>query len=228
MEDSQWRFDRKSVRQQLYIGIPMSLQFGITASGTMVMQTAINQFGSIAITGFTAASRVQNLLTQGMMAIGQTMAAYSGQNFGKKDIGRIHQGTKDAMKISVVYTIVVGTAGILLLPHLMKLFFDSSVDIAPYLPWAKPYFYMCVATYITLCMIFIYRNTMQECGFGFVAMTLGIMELAARFATASLSMHFKSYYLAAAADPTAWLTTGLFAFILYLNSRRKMSVFKTD
>lgn len=221
-ERSQWRFDKKSVRQQLYIGIPMSLQFGITASGTIVMQTAINQFGSVAITGFTAASKVQNLLTQGMMAIGQTMAAYSGQNYGKKDLDRIHQGTKDAMKISVVYTVVVGTVGIILLPHLMKLFFDSSVDIAPYLPWAKPYFYMCVATYITLCMIFIYRNTMQGCGFGFVAMTLGLMELAARFATASLSMHLKSYYLAAAADPAAWLTTGIFAFCLYLNSKNKM------
>ena len=217
-----WRFHRESVTKQLYIGLPMAIQFGITASGTMVMQTAINKFGSVAVTGFTAASKVQNLLTQGMMAIGQTTAAFAGQNYGKGDLTRVHQGTKDAMKISVVYSLAVGAIGIPLLPNLMKLFFDAGVDIAPYLPWAKPYFYMCVATYIGLCMIFVYRNTMQGCGYGFVAMTLGIMELVARLVTAGLSIRLHSYILAAAADPTAWAATGIFAFGLYLYLRRRM------
>lgn len=217
-----WRFHKESVKKQLYIGLPMSLQFGITASGTMVVQTAINKFGSIAVTGFTAASKVQGLLSQGMMAIGQTTASYAGQNYGKKDLVRIHQGTKDAMKIGVVYSLAVGAAGIPLLPILMKLFFDGSVDIAPYLPWAKPYFYMCVANYIPLCMIFIYRNTVQGCGFGMISMTLGIMELLARLATAGISIFTHSYTLAAAADPAAWFSTGFFAFGLYLVLRKKM------
>lgn len=219
---SHWHFHKESVKKQLNIGVPMALQFGITASGTMVMQTAINQFGSVAVTGFTAASKVQNLLTQGMMALGQTMAAYSGQNYGKFDLNRIHQGTKDAMKISVIYSVVIGIAGVLLLPHMMKLFFDTGTDITPYLPWAKPYYYLCAAAYLALCMIFIYRNTMQGCGYGFVAMTLGIMELAARLIAAVLSMYLHSYVLAAAADSIAWVMTGIFAFGLYLHLRKKM------
>ena len=217
-----WKFHRESVTKQLSIGVPMALQFGITASGTMVMQTAVNKFGSVAVTGFTAASKVQNLLTQGMMAIGQTVASFAGQNYGKRDIARVHQGTKDAMKISAVYCVVVGAVGIPLLPYLMKLFFDSGVDITGYLPWARPYFYMCVATYITLCMIFVYRNAMQGCGFGFIAMSLGVMELIARLVTAGFSICFHSYFLAAAADPAAWLSTGFFAFGLYLHLRKRM------
>ncbi|MBR1744179.1 MAG: MATE family efflux transporter, partial [Lachnospiraceae bacterium] len=109
-----------------------------------------------------------------------------------------------------------------LLPHLMKLFFDGGVDITPYLPYAKPYFYMCVACYIPLCMIFIYRNTIQGCGFGFISMTLGIMELVSRLATAGISIYTHSYTLAAAADATAWFCTGFFAFGLYLLLRKKM------
>ncbi len=219
---SHWHFKKEFVRKQLGIGVPMSLQFGITASGTMVMQTAINKFGSVAVTGFTAASKVQGLLTQGMMAIGQTCAAFAGQNFGKRDIARVHQGTKDAMKISVVYSIVTGAIGIPLLPFLMGIFFDGDVDITPYMPYAKEYFYMCVATYLTLCMIFIYRNTLQGCGFGFVAMSLGGVELVTRLIAAGLSMYLGSYTLAAAADPGTWLVTGIFAFILYLSMRKKM------
>lgn len=216
-----WRFDKNSVNKQLRIGVPMSLQFGITASGTMVMQTAVNSFGSLAVKGFTAASKVQNLLTQGFMSIGQTMAAYSGQNFGKGELERVHQGTKDAMKLSFMYTIVVGVLGVMLLPRLMRLFFEADVDIVPFLPWAKPYFYMCVCTYIGLAMIFIYRNTLQGCGYGLTAMTLGLVELVARLSTAGLSMKTKIYYLAAASDPAAWATAGIVAMCLYLHVRRK-------
>ena len=222
-EKSHWRIDRSSIQKQLYIGIPMSLQFGITASGTMVMQTAINQFGSVAVTGFTAASKVQNLLTQGMMSIGQTMAAYSGQNFGKRRLDRIDEGNRQAIKISVVYSLLVGVLGVLLLPHLMRLFFDAKVDISPFLPWAKPYFYMCVAAYLFLCMIFIYRNVLQGCGFGFVAMLLGMMELLARLVTAGLSISTHNYLLAAAADPAAWTATGIFAWLLFVRERKKMT-----
>lgn len=218
-----WHFHKESIRKQLNIGIPMSLQFGITASGTMVMQTAINQFGSIAVTGFTAANKVSGLLTQGMMALGQTSASYAGQNYGKGDIDRIHQGTKDAMKIGSIYSIIAASVGILLLPHLMRLFFDSNVDITPYLPWSKPYFYMCAAAYIPLCMIFIYRNTLQSCGYSFVAMTLGVMELFARLAAAFLSIRCHNYILAVSADADAWITTGFFAFFLYLHLRKKMT-----
>ena len=75
-----WRLHGQESRNQLAMGIPMALQFAITASGTMVMQSAINLFGSDAVASFTAASKVQNLVTQGMMAMGQTMATYSGQN----------------------------------------------------------------------------------------------------------------------------------------------------
>ncbi|MBO6108169.1 MAG: MATE family efflux transporter [Eubacterium sp.] len=217
-----WRFKRECVRKQLGIGVPMALQFGITASGTMVMQTAVNQFGSMAVTGFTAAGKVQNLLTSGMMSIGQTCTAYAGQNFGKRDLERVHQGTKDAMKISLVYSVAAGAICIPLLPNLMQIFFESGVDITPYLEWARPYIYMCVVTYIGLCMIFVYRHTVQGCGYGFVSMLLGFMELAARLATAGLSMYLGSYYLAAAADPAAWASTGIFAFVLYLIVRKRM------
>lgn len=225
-EKKHWRLNRKYTRRQLGIGIPMSLQFGITASGTMVMQTAINVYGSVAVTGFTAASKVQNLMTQGMMAIGQTMASYSGQNYGHHDLDRVHEGTVAAIKISVVYSIIFGILCVLILPFLIRLFFDSNVDISEYMPYARVYCYECVIFYIPLSMIFIYRNTMQGCGYGMTAMMLGIVELIARliFAFGSMSVgRFNAdlgFALAAGADPFAWFTAGVISLILYQRVRR--------
>lgn len=201
---------------QLNIGVPMALQFGITASGTMVMQAAINIYGSVAVGGFTAASKVVNLMTTGMSAIGQTMAAYVGQNYGYGDLDRVHQGTKAAMLIGTVYCIINGVLSVVLLPLLIRLFFDSGTDISVYLPYAKIYCYESAVFYIPLAMIFVYRNAMQGCGYGKTTMALGVMELLARLFSAFLSIHLKSYALAAGGDAIAWLTAGLLAFFLYL------------
>lgn len=107
-----WKLHGKESRHQLAMGIPMALQFAITASGTMVMQSAINLFGSTAVAAFTAANKVQNLVTQGMIAMGQTMATYSGQNFGKGDIPRIRQGVKAALQACIVYSIGAAILGV--------------------------------------------------------------------------------------------------------------------
>ena len=72
-EKRHWRFHKGDTRYQLATGIPMALQFAITSSGTMVMQSAINLFGSEAVAAYTAAGKIHGLLTQGMVAMGQTM-----------------------------------------------------------------------------------------------------------------------------------------------------------
>ena len=139
-----WKLHGRGEPQPAGYGIPMALQFAITASGTMVMQSAINLFGSVAVASFTAASKVQNLVTQGMMAMGQTMATYSGQNFGKGDIKRIRQGVKAALEASVVYALAAAVLVCILLKPALGLFFTGDVDMNSMLPWAKTYIYMSV------------------------------------------------------------------------------------
>lgn len=105
-ERTQWRLSASDTAYQMRMGIPMALQFSITASGAMVMQAAINLFGSVAVAAFTAASKVQNLVTQGMMSMGQTMASYGGQNYGKGDYHRLEKGVRSALLISVIYSLL--------------------------------------------------------------------------------------------------------------------------
>ena len=211
-----WRLHGQESRNQLAMGIPMALQFAITASGTMVMQSAINLFGSDAVASFTAASKVQNLVTQGMMAMGQTMATYSGQNFGKGDIKRIRQGVKASLEASVVYALAAAVLVCILLKPALGLFFTGNVDMNSMLPWAKTYIYMSVIFYIPLSSIFVFRNTMQGCGYGFLPMMGGVSELVARLVVAMISMAVGSYALACFCDPAAWVTAAVFTGVSYL------------
>ena len=211
-----WRLHGWDTKRQMAMGIPMSLQFAITASGTMVMQSAINLFGSDAVASLTAACKLQNLVTQAMGAMGQTMAAYSGQNFGKGDIKRIKQGVKASLLVSVVYAVAAGILVCLLLKPALGIFFTGNVDMDAMMPWAKTYLYMCATFYIPLSVIFVFRNTMQGCGYGFLPMMGGVSEFVARLVVAIIAIHLVSYPLACFCDPAAWVAAAVFTGISYI------------
>ena len=211
-----WKPDGNIIRQQLKLGIPMAIQYSITASGTVIMQSALNTFDSVAVGAITAASKFQGVITQGMFTVGQTMAAFVGQNYGARNMKRIKQGVSAAMKIFVIYSIISAIIAIVALPHTLWIFFDSEVDVSVYIPWATTYITECAVCYFFLSMIFIYRNTIQSVGYAGVATLLGFVELGARMVTSFYSISVHNYNIAIASDPFAWITAGIAGLIITL------------
>ena len=76
----------------LSLGIPMAVNYSITAVGTMILQSAINVFGSSVVAAYTAASKVINLTTQTMPSLGTTAATFCGHNLGAGKMDRIFKG----------------------------------------------------------------------------------------------------------------------------------------
>ncbi len=209
-----WKIDPEIIRQQLRLGIPMAIQYGITASGTVIMQSAFNYFDSVAVTAITAASKFQGIITMGMFSVGQTMAAYAGQNYGARDMKRIRDGVKAALKLYIVYSVIAGVVAVLAVPHILWVFFDTEVDVSIYIPWAMPYIIECAVCYFFLAMIFIYRHTIQSVGFASIAMILGFVELGARMITSFYSISVHNYYIAVASDPLAWMAAGIAGMVI--------------
>ena len=209
-----WKLNPQIIKEQLRLGIPMAVQYGITASGTVIMQSAFNTFDSIAVGAITASSKFQSLITQGMFTIGQTMAAYVGQNYGARNMPRIKDGVRSALKIYIIYSIVAALFAIFVVPHLLWIFFDADVDVSVYIPWARTYIIECAFCYYFLAMIFIFRNTIQSVGYATLAMILGFVELTARICTSFYSIHIHNYYIAVASDLLAWIMAGVGGLII--------------
>lgn len=219
---AQWRLRKDQVSYQLAMGLPMALQFAITASGTMIMQSSINLFGSTAVAAYTAANKIQNLFTQAMTAMGTTMATFCGQNWGSHTIDRIRRGFLTACAIMVVYSIVVAFLLTLLLTQMLGLFFDAGTDLSQLLPWAETYIHISVLFFVPLSLIFICRNSLQGCGYARLAMISGVVELLARWIMAVIAKQAHSYVLSVAGDPAAWLTAGIYGVVVCLFTYRRM------
>ncbi len=216
-----WHLTRSDTNFQIRVGLPMAIQYAITASGTMIMQAAINMFGSAAVASISAANKAVSLFTQIFPAMGQTMAAYTAQNYGKGDIDRVKKGTRQA----VIATTLMGAAAsvivVLTIKPLMGVFFSGEVDMDAMLTLAKPYVYACAVCFTPLGMIFIYRNVMQACGQALLPVMGGVAELLCRVGCAAAAIVMHNYYAAAFCDPAAWLGAGPYFLIAYMVSMKK-------
>lgn len=218
------KLDSHCIRNQLNIGLPMALQFSITAVGTIMVQTALNLFGSVIVASYTAANKAVQLATLPYGALGATMATYSAQNRGINDIDRIKKGVKVASIMNIVYSVLIYGVALLTLAPLMKLFIDASsgVDFEEILGYGKIYAVISGTCFAPLGQIFIFRNAMQGCGFSFAAMLGGIVELISRWIIASVATHLNSFRGVCAADPVTWLVTAIFLMVAYWLTVRKM------
>ncbi|MGX8686320.1 MAG: MATE family efflux transporter [bacterium] len=221
-EASMFLPDMAVCREQLRSGLPMALIYVITASGTIIMQSAVNLFGAGAVAGYTAASKIHMFLTQGYFSMGQAMSAYAGQNYGSGDLARIRKGTRAACLILLVYTALSFTLSNTLLPVLLPFFFDPGTDISQFLVWAGTYIRINTAFYLFLGAIFVFRSVIQGVGRAETALAVGFAELAGRILMARASMRAGSYRMAVAADGAAWLCGALTALLLYFLVIRKL------
>ncbi len=217
--------DSHCIRNQLNIGIPMALQFSITAVGTIMVQSALNKFGSVVVGSYTAANKACNLATLPYSALGVTMATYAAQNRGVNDIDRIKKGVRVSNIMSAVYSIAIYAVALWTLSPLMKLFIDTKSLAVPFeeiYSYGRIYMIISGTCFIPLGAIFIYRNAMQGCGFSMSAMMGGVVELISRAIIASVASARMSFEGVCAADPLTWLVTGIYFFITYSFVLRKM------
>lgn len=208
-----FRPDTCCVRRQLGIGIPMALQFSITAVGTILVQAALNLLGSTVVASYSVSCKVEQLVTQPIFSMGITMATYCAQNKGVDDLDRIRSGVKVANVMSAVYSVIIYLVLLPILPYAIRLFVTE--DISLVYGYARTYILICGAFFIPLGMIFIFRNALQGCGFGFMPMMGGVVELVSRSAVAFMAAYFLSYEGVCFANALAWLTAGVFLWIAY-------------
>lgn len=212
-------FDTASVWRMLSIGIPMALNYSITAIGTMVFQSAINRFGSDVVAAFTAASKVNAIATQTMPTLGTAMSTYCGQNLGAGNHERIFRGMKDAFILSFVSAVLAAAICCAAGPFMIGWFISSPSETT--IGYGMQYLYSVSAFMLPLAWIFIYRNGMQGLGQSLVPMLSGVIELVCRYIVILIAAKPFGYPGVCFADPVTWLITGVILLITYLHWKRK-------
>jgi Na+-driven multidrug efflux pump len=214
-------FSSKSIFKLIGMGAPMGLQFSITAIGSMMVQVALNGLGPIYIAAFTAAGKIQNIITQPFPSLGASMASYVGQNTGAGRMDRVKEGVKADLIITIICSVVSMVAVLIFGDILVKLFINENSAVV--IDKAKVYFYVVAGFYPALGLIFVYRNCLQGLGYGLLPMLGGIFELFARGLIVILLAKPFGYLGICFANPVAWVSALIPLIPAYYYRMKKLS-----
>ena len=199
--------------QHLAIGVPMALQYSITAIGMMVQQTALNKLGTQIVTAYTAASKVDNLAQQSLAALGTAVATYSGQNYGAGKFVRIRKGVTESMLMGAVCSVVSLVFVVVCAKPLTMLFVkDASEEI---LALSKEFLLWQGVFYVALAAIFVYRNALQGIGRSALTMIAGATELVMRSLASIFLAKWYGFTGICFSSPSAWVGADVFLLIAY-------------
>lgn len=219
------RYSGALAKTLLSIGVPMGLQFSITAIGSIMLQSANNALGTACVAAFTAGIRIKMFFMCPFESLGIAMATFTGQNYGAGKPNRVWQGVKASSLMMMIYwvftfVVLMGSSRLLVL-----LFLEAGEqDIVSK---AVLFLHVSVTFFPVLGLLCILRYTIQGAGYTNLAMLSGVSEMIARILVSVVAVPVWGYLAVCFGDSTAWIFADAFlipAFIYVYWHIKKMQV----
>lgn len=220
IQGTEWSPDRHLMGTLCGMGIPMGLQYSITAIGSVILQSATNTLGSVAVASVTAASRVNGFLASPFDALGSTMATYGGQNVGAGKLDRLGKGLRACVFLGAVYSVFALLVTCCFGDVLATLFVDpKETEIIRYV---KRFMICATACFFPLALVNIIRFLIQGMGFPYFAILSGVFEMIARAVSGVVMVPMFGFWGVCFGSPSAWILADLFLIPAYIYVRKKL------
>ena len=213
--------DRRFITNLCMNGVPMGLQYSITAIGSTILQAAVNTLGSTYVAAMTAGSKMFNFTCCPFDALGSTMATYAGQNVGAAKIKRLGQGVRSAMIIGSVYSVLSLIALYFTTDYIALLFVNASETTI--IALTRQFILASACFYIPLTGVNVVRFCIQGMGFSVFAISAGILEMIGRAFAAIILIPSIGFMGACLASPIAWIAADAFLFPAFIHCARKLN-----
>ncbi len=221
LQAADFRVDRPILLAQLRTGIPMALQFVITAAGILVRQAATNTLGTDSVAGYATGERIESFITLPIFMTGIVVATYAAQNLGANRMDRVRSGVRSCMRFLAAYGFFACAVALLFCEFITRIFFGNpSAAVTDYV-----FRYLVVTTpfFLALSMILVYRNALQGLDHQIVPFLGGVLELIGRGAFAFPLLAWFGYEGIAATNILAWVSAAILDYVYYLRVIRPVA-----
>ena len=208
MEKDEKKIDRHLIGRLCGMGIPMGLQYSITAIGSVILQASVNTLGSMAVAAVAAGSKVTLFFCCPFDALGGTMATYAGQNVGAGKLDRIKAGLKSSSIIGCIYAVIAFLILVFFSDKIALLFMDAGETET--IRQVSMFLIANSAFYIPLVFVNVVRFTIQGMGYSLLAILAGVCEMIARALVGFALVPIFGYIIICFASPLAWLMADAF------------------
>lgn len=215
IQKKEWQADMHMMSVLCGMGVPMGLQYSITAIGSVILQSATNTLGSGAVAAVTAGGRIGNFMACPFDALGSTMATYGGQNVGAGRLERIGKGLKSCILLGAAYSVVALCIILLFGGQLATLFVEQ--DEVEIISNVKLFLLLNVSFYFPLALVNIIRFLIQGMGFPKFAILAGVFEMIARAIAGFALVPMLGFTGSCLGSPIAWVLADAFLIPAYFH-----------
>lgn len=169
--------DLKSISNILKFGITSTVQNSFSAVSMMYIQSVINGFGVNVISAFSAAYKIETILTVPAVSLGSSLGVYVGQNKGRGNTKKIVEGLHIAVFLSLILFLLVNLIVWLLGGNMLQLVVGNEKEVVYY---GELYLKIISLFYFFLTMLYLLTNFLRSAGEVIYPVFNTILELTSR------------------------------------------------
>ena len=219
--------ERPEIRMDMFrkligLGMPLAFQVVVIAAGGLVLQNAVNRYGSAFVAGYTASNKMFGVLESAGIAFGYGIISYTAQNLGAGKTERIPEGIRAGLLFSVIVSGTISACMLVFGKQILSLFIDQSSPDAPEI-LNIAYSYLCymAGALFMLYMLHLYKSALQGLGYTVISMISGIIELIIRVAAILIFPYFIGSSGIFAAEISAWIGAAVYLMFMYYRRYRQ-------
>ena len=209
----QLRFHFEPFKAIMIIGIPTALQSVMYSFSNIVIQAAINSFGTNAVAAWTAYGKMDILFWMTLTAMSQALTTFTGQNYGAGKYDRLKQGVRVSMAMTAGFTVVISAVMVLLARPILS-FFTPDPDVLEIGVGMVQFLAPCYITYILVELL---PGAIRGAGKSMVPMLISVFGVCGLrllwLFTAVPAYH--TIEMVEASYPITWVVTSVSILIYY-------------
>jgi len=219
--------DKVEFREIFRLGLPSSIQQGLTSFSNVFVMTYVNAFGADCTSGWGAYNKLDMFLMVPVMALAQASTTFVGQNWGARQFGRAKRGVRYGLLMSMVCLVTLAVMVLIFANPLLHMITKNPAEIA----YGERFIRIITPFYVTICFNQMYAGALRGIGsaktpmFIFLGSFVAFRQLYLAFTNLLVSWNVVAelsdphFFLMSLAFPMGWMLASALLIIFYRRSK---------
>ena len=201
-------------------GMSMGLMYAIVSVGSVILQGAVNSFGTSTITAHTAARKIDDIFMLPLGTIALASSTFASQNFGAGKMDRVKKGIKYSIFIALGWSAFSVIVAVLFRRPMIRALTGTSDPAV--IATASKYIVWNISFFFVLSFLLVLRSSLQGVGRKLVPVTGSAVEFALKIVAAAVFAPKLGYFGICISEPVIWIACAAIVIADYMLFTRRI------
>lgn len=201
-------------------GMSMGLMYAIVSVGSVILQGAVNSFGTTTITAHTAARKIDDIFMLPLGTIALASSTFASQNFGAGKMNRVKKGIKYSIFIALGWSAFSVIVAVLFRRPMIRALTGTSDPAV--IATASKYIVWNISFFFVLSFLLVLRSSLQGVGRKLVPVTGSAVEFALKIVAAAVFAPKLGYFGICISEPVIWIACAAIVIADYMLFTRRI------